>query len=312
MRMLAPAKLNLRLRVLGRRDDGYHSIETLFLRLALADELRLEAGAKGIRLDVEPGGEGSAAATAAVPPGEENICWRAAESLYREVGLAPAVHIRLRKRIPASAGLGGGSSDAAAVLVGLNRALGSPLPPGDLLGLAGRLGSDVPFFASGAEFALARGRGERLVPLAPPPPRPVLVLVPDFGVSAADAYRWWSEEGGVEGVPAGPPAEALPAAARLAAWDVLKGLAGNDLAPAVERRHAELAAAREALEATGAEIALLCGSGSCVAGIFPGEAERDAARRAILGGPAWPGGWSFIDTRTGSPAPAGGRPSNSG
>ena len=295
MNIAAPAKLNLRLRVLGRRADGFHAIETLLVRLRLADTVELGTRDEGIELHVEaPAGFG------AVPDDDTNLCWRAARSFYDEIGRPPGVAIRLAKRIPVAAGLGGGSSDAAAVLVGLNRLLGASFDRGVIAGLAGRLGSDVPFFAAQTPCALAWGRGQRVLPLSPPPARPVLVLRPDFGISAAEAYGWWSED--TVSTEAAP--EILPAPGRLVSWESIAELAGNDLASAVERRHPELAAARRALAKAGATVALLCGSGSCVAGIFPGEAERDAARAALVAGEGVDPDWSIISTWTEGPAEA--------
>lgn len=288
--LLAPAKLNLQLRVLGSRDDGYHEIETLMIRLRLADQLTLKTGEPGLRLELE--------GPADVPGDESNLCCRAARVLYRVLDRSPALTIRLRKRIPAAAGLGGGSSDAAAVLVGLNRLLGAPLVPDDLVSLSAEIGSDVPFFASGAACAVARGRGERIEPLAAPPSRPVLVVVPDFGVSAADAYRWWSEDGGAAtspNVPRVPP--------RSADWDSVGRRAVNDLGPPVERRHPELGVVRRRLEEFGADVALLCGSGSSVAGIFRSVAVRDTARTRLASGPDVPSDWAYFATRTEGPAP---------
>lgn len=298
MNVAAPAKLNLRLRVLGRRADGFHAIETLLVRLRLADSVELETDGDGIELEVEA----QAAGLGAVPSDETNLCWRAARLLYDAIGRPPAVRIRLTKRIPAAAGLGGGSSDAAAVLVGLNRLLGEPLDPPSLVGLAGRLGSDVPFFAAETPSALAWGRGQRVLPIAPPPARPVVIVVPDLGISAADAYGWWSEDAAANEA----PPEILPDPDRLTSWSTIERLAANDLAGPIERRRPELAAARRALESAGATVALLCGSGSCVAGVFPAEADRDAARSTLSAGrdadPAWP----IITTWTEGPAePAG-------
>ncbi|HSM07746.1 MAG TPA: 4-(cytidine 5'-diphospho)-2-C-methyl-D-erythritol kinase [Gemmatimonadota bacterium] len=283
MNLVAPAKLNLRLRVLGRRADGFHAIETLLVRLHLADTVELETEGEGIELHVEAPAE-----YGAVPDDETNLCWRAARMLYDAIDRPAAVRIRLTKRIPAAAGLGGGSSDAAAVLVGLNRRLGEPLDAPALVGLAGRLGSDVPFFAAETPFALAWGRGQRVLAIAPPPSRPVLIVVPDVGISAAEAYGWWSEDAATGEA----PAEILPGPDRLASWSTIERLATNDLAGPVERRRPELAAARRALESAGATIAHLCGSGSCVAAVFSDEADRDAARAALAAGsdvdPAWP------------------------
>lgn len=295
MNIAAPAKLNLRLRVLGRRADGFHAIETLLVRLRLGDAVELETGGEGIDLHVDaPAGVGE------VPEDETNLCWRAARLVYDEVGRPPAVTIRLTKRIPVAAGLGGGSSDAAAVLVGLNRLLGAPLDRPALAALAGRLGSDVPFFTAETPCALAWGRGERVLPLSPPPARPVLIVAPDFGISAAEAYGWWAEDArATESTP-----EILPPPGGLASWTTIAGLATNDLAPPVERRRPELAAARRALETAGAAIALLCGSGSCVAGVFPGEAELEAGRAALATGDVIDPGWRTISTWTQGPVEA--------
>lgn len=292
MNVTAPAKLNLRLRVLGRRADGFHAIETLLVRLRLADTVELETDGEGIELRVE-----TPASLGAVPSDETNLCWRAARLFYEAIDRPPAARIGLTKRIPAAAGLGGGSSDAAAVLVGLNRLLGTPLEPLALVGLAGRLGSDVPFFAAETPCALAWDRGQRVLPLAPPPARPVLIVAPDFGISAAEAYGWWSEDAGSE--EAAP--EVLPDPDRLASWTAVERLAANDLAGPVERRRPELAAARRALESAGATVALLCGSGSCVAGVFPTEADRDAARATLSAGRDVDPGWPIISTWTEGP-----------
>ena len=295
MNVVAPAKLNLRLRVLGRRPDGFHAIETLLVRLRLADAVELETDGEGIELHVE-----APAKYGVVPEDETNLCWRAARMLYEAVGRPPAVRIRLTKRIPAAAGLGGGSSDAAAVLVGLNRRLGGPLEPAALVALAGRLGSDVPFFAAEAPCALAWDRGQRVLPLAPPPARPVLIVVPDVGIGAAEAYGWWSEDAAHgEAAP-----EILPGPDRLASWTTIERLAANDLAGPIERRRPELAAARRALESAGATVALLCGSGSCVAGVFPAEAGLDSARAALAAGRDIDPDWPIISTWTEGPPDA--------
>lgn len=292
MNIVAPAKLNLRLRVLGRRADGFHAIETLLVRLRLADAIELETDGEGIELHVEAPAE-----YGALPDDESNLCWRAARMLYEAIDRPPAVRIELTKRVPVAAGLGGGSSDAAAVLVGLNRRLGKPLDALALVGLAGRLGSDVPFFMAETPFALAWGRGQRVLPIAPPPARPVLVVVPDVGISAADAYRWWSEDA----VTGEAPPEILPDPDRLAAWSTIERLATNDLAGPVERRRPELAAARRALRSAGATVALLCGSGSCVAGVFSDEADRDAARARLAAGSDVEPDWPIIPTWTEGP-----------
>ncbi len=274
VRRVAPAKLNLRLRVLQRDEAGYHGIETLLLSLELADTVALNTGPAGIRIEVEGDSE--------VPTDSTNLCWRAAEALFRTAGIDPRLTIRLEKRIPSSAGLGGGSSDAAAVLVGLNEMLDRPLDYSSLLSIAGGLGSDVPFGLVGGPFALGWERGRRLMPLRPPPARPVLIAVPPFGISAADAYRWLAADrsSGSAGTAESPNAVAahvLPWPEALADWGALDRLVCNDLEGPVFRRHPELRVIRDDLLKRGARHAVLCGSGSCVAGIFESEESRDRA-----------------------------------
>lgn len=301
----APAKINLRLRILSRCEDGFHGIESLYLRLALADRLVLEAGGEpGIRLELA--GEGAAAdGVASVPTGPENLVWRAVEGFCRAVGEQPAVTVRLHKRIPAGAGLGGGSADAAAALRAMNELAGEPLDGRDLLRLAGEIGSDVPFFAADLPAALGWGRGGRLLPVRAAPPRPMLVAVPDVRIGAAEAYAWLDEDreapaepGAARGAgtsdpgPDGPPGrgaaggdraggELLPRAADWEDWETLERLAGNDFESPVFARFPELGWWKEELEGEGARLGLLCGSGSALVGIFTDPARRDAAARRM-------------------------------
>lgn len=291
----APAKINLDLRVRGTRPDGYHEIETLLVRLRLADRIELRPGAVGLRLDTAATDDVS---VEGLPTGEENLCCRAARAFFRALGREPALTIGLEKRIPLAAGLGGGSSDAAAVLIGLNRGAGAPFSRERILELAAELGSDVPFFALDRPAAVARGRGERLDPVAALPSRPVLIVVPDFGVSAAEAYRWWDSV---------PPDDLRDApdwtdAGEAPSWRALEESARNDLAPGVERRHPLLARVRTGLAELGARPALLCGSGSCVAGVFGTEGARETARRRFEAESTLPAGWRLIATSTEGPA----------
>lgn len=286
----AHAKLNLRLRVLAREESGYHGLETIFLRLALADRVAVEPGPPGIRLDVEGDDR--------VPRGPENLCVRAAQTLAEAAGVEPALRIRLEKRIPVEAGLGGGSADAAAVLAALGTWPELAAAVDRLPAVAARIGSDVPFGLSPRPLALAWERGRRLLPLDPPPSRPVLVAVPPFGIATADAYRWLAadrariplEAGAEEGI-------VLPEPDSLRRWETLERLACNDLERPVFRRHPELARLRDAIRASGASVTLLCGSGSSVAGIFPDENERDEAATTLERN----AGVAVIRTRTEGP-----------
>lgn len=288
VRVAAHAKVNLRLRVLATESGGYHALETLFLRLALRDEVELAPGPPGIRLTVEeePGPlAGAGRCGEAVPRGETNLCWRAAEAYHRAVGREPALDILLRKRLPAGAGLGGGSADAAAVLRGLEIMTGEGPGAARLMALAGELGSDVPFALSDAPAALAWERGRRLLPLPAPPPRPILILVPEFAVATAEAYRWLDEDrGAAAGGDDGPGgAFLLPSADRLASWEELDGVSVNDFEAPVFAHHPALAEWKAELLEAGARPALLSGSGSALFGVFQGEAERDAAAKRFEG-----------------------------
>jgi len=263
--LAAPAKVNLRLRILAREESGYHALETVFCALSLADRVVVARGDPGIRLTVDGGID--------VGPPERNLAVRAAERFHREVGAAPAVDLHLTKRIPAAAGLGGGSSDAAAVLRALNALHGDPLPRAALLQMAIELGADVPFFLCGSPYALAWGRGERVMPLPPLPPRPVLVAHPGEAMPTAEAFR---EVAALRGGAYAPEAALLDPDA-LGSWDGVAGLACNDFEPVVLRRIPALAAGLAAMREAGARIALLAGSGSSIFGVFDSIEARDAA-----------------------------------
>jgi 4-diphosphocytidyl-2-C-methyl-D-erythritol kinase len=179
----APAKVNLWLKICGKRADGFHELDSLFVPLTLADEVLLEKKERGISLVVQDCGTGEA-----VPRGPENLAWRAAEAFFCETQIAVGAAITLKKKIPSGAGLGGGSSDAAAVLLGLEELYGFPLEDSRRRELALGLGSDVPFFLLGTA-ARGRGRGEILEPCPSPWRGDLLLCKPPFGVSTPWAYR---------------------------------------------------------------------------------------------------------------------------
>jgi 4-diphosphocytidyl-2-C-methyl-D-erythritol kinase len=269
VRVLAPAKLNLFLRVLAREASGFHSLETLFQAISLADEIRLEPGAPDVELVVEGGVE--------TGPAERNLAVLAARAFHLRLGEPPALRIRLKKSVPAAAGLGGGSSDAAAVLRALNAAWGWPLSAEALLQIGAGLGSDVPFFLSGSALALAWGRGERLLALAPLPPRPVVIAHPGEAVPTGEAFTALaaSRAAATPSAPAPDPAVLRPEA--LASWEGVAALARNDFGALVRRRIARVDAALRILPESGAEVALLAGSGGAVFGVFAEAAARDSA-----------------------------------
>lgn len=274
----AHAKTNLRLRVLGRTEDGYHQLETLFLRLGLHDEVAVET----VRDPAPPGLEVTVAdepewpGRRPTPEGHDNLCWRAAELFFGALDREPSAAIRLRKRIPPGSGLGGGSADAAAALRGLNRLHGYPLDEGRLLELAGRLGSDVPFCLTGVPMALGWERGRRLLSLPPLPPRPALVLVPPVAVGAAEAYGWLDERRSASG--SSPAAACLPSTGGPADWTAAEAWAVNDFESVVFERRPVVVRAAAWLEGRGARLVQLSGSGSAVIGYFEDADARDAAR----------------------------------
>jgi 4-diphosphocytidyl-2-C-methyl-D-erythritol kinase len=263
----APAKLNLFLRVLGRRTDGYHDIETLVQPVTLADGVRAAHREEGFGLTL------AAELAAVVPDGEENLVLRAARALAEATGERRGANLLLVKRIPVAAGLGGGSADAAAALRALDRLWGWGLGPERLAEIGAGLGSDVPALVHGGP-RLARGRGERVEPV--PVPRTWWVLKTfDRGVATAEAYRWWDEDGSRTGPDPGPLVDALGAGDLQRAGPLLS----NDLEGPVMTRRAEVEEARRRLLESGAVAALLCGSGPTVAGLArdAGHAEQVAA-----------------------------------
>jgi 4-diphosphocytidyl-2-C-methyl-D-erythritol kinase len=250
----APAKLNLRLLVGPRRDDGYHTLRTLMVALdAPSDRVRVEtAPARDV---VCPGIAGPA-----------NLAWRALDALEEAVGRPLPLRVEIDKRIPEQAGLGGGSSDAAATLVGADRLLRLGLGADRLERVAARVGSDVPFFVrGGAQWA--EGRGEALTP-ARAPRFAALLTMPAEGLSTAAVYARFDRDPPPPAAGDDPPPPSMPA---LAGW------LRNDLWPAARALAPGLAARAEALRAAGAPAVLLCGSGACLAGIFP---DREAAETA--------------------------------
>jgi 4-diphosphocytidyl-2-C-methyl-D-erythritol kinase len=261
-RVDATAKINLRLRVLAREASGYHQIETLFLRLALADEVVLRATGGARSLDVE--GE---VAPERLGPAERNLAWRAAEAYASATGWPAGFAIELTKRIPAGGGLGGGSADAGAVLRALDALAPRPVGERALLSIATRLGADVPFLATMCAFALAWGRGERLLALRAPAPREIVLLVPSFGVSTADAYGWLAAARAES--PTSPVDTPVLDPDALSGWDTLAAVAGNDFEPVVARRHPSIASLVDRLRAVGCEPAMMSGSGSTVFGVLP-------------------------------------------
>ncbi len=265
----AQAKINLRLRILAREAGGFHQIETLFLRLELADTIRIRRRASGLALEVidEVGGSVLGAP-------ERNLAWRAAAAYREEAGSSDGYAIELEKRIPIGAGLGGGSADAGAVLRALDAMATVPLGEARLHSLATRLGADVAFLTGTASYALGWGRGERLLALDPLPSRLAVLFVPPFGVNTADAYGWLAAARA--SALTAPPSDSPLALDVLGDWSRLEQLVTNDFEQVVAARHPEILDIVAALRADGCRIAQMSGSGSTVFGILPAGAVRVA------------------------------------
>ena len=190
MQVLAPAKINFSLRVLSRREDGFHEIETFITPISLCDQITINLTGQGIDFGCDD---------PSVPQGEENLVVRAANAFFKAAKLKPSVSIELKKKIPHGAGLGGGSSDAASTFLALNHLFETNLPREALAKLAEEIGSDVPFFIF-ESAALCRGRGELVVPEKLRDSLSLLLLKPEFGVPTAWAYQRWQDSREIPGV----------------------------------------------------------------------------------------------------------------
>jgi len=268
VRVAAHAKINLFLRVLARETSGFHQIETAFALLQLADELTVRRTDSGVTLEVEGPDVG---------PSDENLAVRAARMVLDATGNRFGVAIKLTKRIPVRAGLGGGSSDGAAALHAVNALAGNAVPRHELHHFAARLGADVAFFASGAALALAWGRGERQFRLPAPPSLPALVAIPPVQVATPDAYAWWDEQNRSPSPSTPPRGPVTLDADALATWGSIGRLGGNDFEGIVFAKHPDVRTLYERMAETGPIWVRLCGSGSAIAAVYKKESERDDA-----------------------------------
>lgn len=280
MRLLSPAKINLFLHVLGKRSDGYHELYTLFERIDLADTVRLSATPGEITLKVSGH---------KVDAGPSNLAWRAADLLKRRYKVRKGVAISLTKRIPVAAGLGGGSSNAATVLLGLNRLWKLGLPTRQLMRLGAELGSDVPFFLLETPFALGRGRGEKLkkVPVKGPKIWHVLVK-PDFGISTKEAYGAFSAtRTSADGelrrrlTPPRTDVKMLVHSIQNRNPEPVKRLLINSLEVSLNKRVTTISKIKKNLLETGALGALMSGSGSAVFGVFSSREKAMSAAKIL-------------------------------
>ena len=277
----AHAKINLDLRVLGTRLDGFHELRTVFQAVALHDIVTCVPRPGPLAIECD---------TAGVPLDGSNLVWKAAVVLWRAIRrLGPPcdVLIRLDKRIPLQAGLGGGSADAAATLLALVKLWRLPVRPSQLTDIAATLGADVPFFLSGGT-ALGLGRGDEVYPLADLPRHWIVLVIPGFGVSSADAYKWYDEERDLARGPSVREPQHVPGP-----WPSRAAQMINDLEAPIARHHPEIDQMKLALRRAGALAAAMSGSGSTVFGLFQRRTDAVTAVERLSGA-----GWRVVLTES--------------
>jgi 4-diphosphocytidyl-2-C-methyl-D-erythritol kinase len=269
LRLPAFAKINLCLHVMGRRADGYHELRTIFQAISLHDTLELSiTSSASTKFELTSN-------DASLPLGPENLVSRAFDAIAREIGFQGSVSAHLDKKIPVARGLGGGSSDAAATLVGMLRLTKSQVPLPRLMEIAASLGADVPFFLFGGR-ALAVNRGDEIYPLPNAPKKTILIVSPrDIGVSTKHAYQWISVE--LTKIVKPPKIWGFCALC----WSRQGAAVSNDFEGPVFRHHPRLGEIRDALLRRGAADAALAGSGSAVFGVFRNPAQARRAARAF-------------------------------
>ncbi len=276
------AKINLLLHVLEREESGFHSIETLFQRVALHDTIHVEIAAdvRSIRCD------GPSMPKSGLGLPEQNLAWRAADLYARETGWDCGWEISLEKRIPVGGGLGGGSSNAATTLMAMNALAREPLSRDELINMSGALGSDVPFFMSGYSLALAWSRGNRLLELDGLPPTNVLLVTFETGINTAEAYGALSGARGAEKSSLAYPKSTFTQ------WQAIATIASNDFETHAMKNHVGVAsvlpvlrdeAAR--LELSGAyAVGMMSGSGATCYLLHPPDIEPSVSIEPTMAG----------------------------
>lgn len=263
------AKINLRLRVLGKRPDGYHELSTIFQTITLHDRLTFRT-LDSARLELE-------CDALDVPTDETNLVLRAARLLRERFRIERGAHVKLEKMIPTGGGLGGGSSNAAVALIGLAQLWEIETSRDQLVELGASLGADVPFFFTGGR-ALGMGRGTEIAPLADAPPMSLLVVSPRVKISTAEAFKSLNAPALTKDF---APVNLLVSREESEFSGSLHAPLANDFEPAIFRQQPEIECARNALRDAGAGAALLSGSGSSVFGIFENASEVASARTRL-------------------------------
>ena len=278
LRVEAPAKINVDLKVLGREESGYHQIETHFAAIGLSDVLTISRAESGLELVVDGAELGDA---------RDNLVYRAAAAFLSETGTAGGASMHLHKNIPSGAGLGGGSSDAASTLRLLSELYGNPVPEEALHEIARGLGADVAFFLSPHPSALGFDKGDRLVPIDPLPSTAVVLALPPIHVSTAKAYEMLADSRGGEAATTADERGEVVNVRRVPDWERAARDASNDFEEVIFDLHPSLGVLRNEIEETGAFLARLSGSGAAVFGLFEGDgAAAEAAEKLTESFPA--------------------------
>jgi 4-diphosphocytidyl-2-C-methyl-D-erythritol kinase len=270
--LFSPAKINLYLRIIGKRTDGYHELETVMLPLDFGDQIALRSRKAGITLACDD---------PRLPTDESNLAFRAARTLMETFDIEKGVAIRLKKCTPLAAGLGGGSSNAATTLLGLNRLWKLNVPNQKLHALAASLGSDINFFMAGG-VALCHGRGEKIEPIPCKFSGAILLVNPGFGISTKWAYESWARTTTESRLTASPPEVSL--LLRALAADDLAGVSRclfNSLEAPSIRKFPALELIKDSMRENGATGALMSGSGATVFGLFPNAKLAASSARKI-------------------------------
>jgi 4-diphosphocytidyl-2-C-methyl-D-erythritol kinase len=276
----AHAKINLDLRVLGTRLDGFHELRTVFQAISLHDTLTFLPSEGPFTIDCD---------MSSFPLDRTNLIWKAADALWRSlrrVGTVRDVLVRVDKQIPMQAGLGGGSANAAAALMGLARFWHLHVRPAQLTDVAATLGADVPFFLSGGT-ALGLGKGDEIYPLADLAPHWIVLVFPGFGVSTADAYGLYEADRQLDRT-LRPEPQYVPGP-----WPSRAAQMVNDLEAPIARLHPEIDQMKATLRRAGALAAAMTGSGSTVFGLFQRRGDAVAAVETLSGS-----GWRALATES--------------
>lgn len=271
----APAKINLYLRILRKRVDGFHDIETIFEKVSLCDKITLRKRKHGIRVLSQ---------ARDVPKDKTNLCFKAAQALFKETDLDAGAEIRIDKRIPVACGLGGGSSDAASVLLGLNRLLSLGLAQDKLLQIAERLGADVPFFLIPHSRALGEGKGEILSPLRIRKRHWYVLVWPRLKISTRRMYQHPKIT-----LTKGPSdVKIISRALEKGDLTALNKRTFNSFEPILTKKYKQILEIKKALNSSGACATMMSGSGPCVFGVIKTRREAmDIGKRLKAKGNSW-------------------------